>query len=177
MKSTDKTPKGVTNGIWHKGLEHIKDGVIKSMLKTSAYKMRGSEEAEQNNCRTCVQAKPKKPPANGKRIEQSNNVTIYADICDPMLVRSTEERHFFLTMTTAQHRFTRANTLKFRVEAIADISKFIACMDYNSKKSVKRVHTDNAIDFLGMESESNARGIELMTLLVNSPKSSGRLGE
>lgn len=131
VKDMNETSTNVINEVDHKRLWHFNHKVIKRMLKNPAYKVKGAENAAQKSCPTCVKENHKKSPANRMLIEPSDNVTIHLDICGPMSVWSIETRHYFLIMINVQQTFRRVNILRTRVDAMAYIWEFAACLDRN----------------------------------------------
>lgn len=80
-----------------------------------------AEKAAQESGPTSVKAKHKKSPGKHKLIERSSTATNYVDIWGPMLVRNMVWRHYFLTMTIAQHTRTRMHNKSISWSSVANL--------------------------------------------------------
>lgn len=76
-------------------------------------------------------------------------------------------------VSISRHRFALVQIPARLEETAALIMEYIAWWNHNSEEPVKRVHGDNAIEFLVMKEELDKMGIELTTTSVHTPESNG----
>lgn len=68
----------------------------------------------------------------------------------------------FLDKTRASQRYVRVNLLDSRSALRELFLDFIAWLDRNANQEVRRVHTDNAADFLAFKKPMRTIDIELL---------------
>lgn len=78
---------------------------------------------------------------------------------------------YLIRMTTTPHRYTHLLMLKITEEAHQFCFDRIARINRNSKVSVKRIHTDNAKELLGMTKGVKGMGIKFTKASVHTPES------
>lgn len=123
------------------------------MLEDSRYMTGKNEKQIGQGCRTCVRYKQVRSPAKRKLVERSNNVTVHEDTCGPMPLTRIGGSYYFMTMTTAKHRYTRLKITKSRKKVAGHIMDFITWFDQNSREYMKRMQNNNAKKFLYLSKE------------------------
>lgn len=98
-------------------------------------------------------------------------MTIYADVCEPLQTPTFERKSYFFALITALERFLRAFLIKEKSEVGEYIHEYIASVDRNTRRKTKRVHTDNAAEFVALRKRLSKIGVELAKSTAYSPQS------
>lgn len=163
--------KKAAKDMWHRRRGYTSNKIVFGMINHKNCRLKDITEAEEQKCKTCIQAKNIKTLANGKSLEGSRDVTIHVDICGPISVRSIGGSSYFSTMRTARERYTRIEALKNKGEVMEHVMEYITWSNFNSKESAERVHSDNAKEFLAIWKELNRLGIGFMATSLYSSES------
>lgn len=75
-------------------------------------------------------------------------------------------------MTATLQHYLNVQLLRQKSEATQHMYNYIAKVDKNCKRTVKRVHTGNALEFLEMQNSLKRMGIIYKTMSAHSPECS-----
>lgn len=159
--------------IWHKIMAHVNPSVISHMTGNGKYGMDTKRGTPRHTCGTCEVTKQVKAPSTGNLVDNAEDMTIHVDSCGPFQTRTIGGKKYFLAMTNTPHRYTKVQLLTHRGEVEPHIQEHIAWLERVTGKSVKRVHADNAKEFLSLRTTLKKSGIRLTTSSAYTPTSNG----
>lgn len=117
--------------------------------------------------------KQTRPASTGKLIIKAEYINLRMDRCWPFDVKTYGEANYFLTMAKAPQRFTNVEVLKGRSVEMDFCMEHTIWLQINTNSEVKRVHCDNAREFLLIRKESRRNRITMITSSPYSPHSNG----
>jgi len=166
-----------SNDVWHRRFCHINSRTIERLAKDN--KVRGLDDAktEKYDCKACRIGKSIKSPC--KRIEerQSNDVCelIYSDLCGPMPIKSISGNKYFITFVDVFSRKTTVMCIKSKDEVTDCVKKYIARVEREKGKKVKRFRSDNGLEYCNrlLTEFFNATGIKHERSNVETPQMNG----
>jgi len=145
---------------WHQRFCHV--GITNIQELSNKELVRGLENLEIKNihCNGCNVAKSVKAPCKNLGTRNTKNVLelVHSDLCGPLPVKSMGGSRYFLTLTDDYSRKTTIYCLKNKSEVSEYIRMYIARVERETDKKVKRLRTDNGLEFCNKD---------LMTLFNN----------
>jgi len=134
---------------WHQRFCHINIKNIKELSTKNL--VRGLENANIDNihCQGCSIGKSTKAPCKQIKDRQTKNVIelIDSDLCGPMPSKSIGGSKYFLTFTDDYSRKTIVYCLKGKDEVISYVRRYIARVERETDRKVKKIRTDNGLEF------------------------------
>lgn len=143
------------------------------MIRTKPYGMDRSNQSESPNCETCVISKQYRTESNRKLVQNSPEVTVRVEIIGSMPESSFDWKRYCLAMVKTLHGYVRMDLLRDRTSASEFIHEFIARVDRNAKQKTKRVHSDNAPEFISLQKGLARTVVELTTSTSYTSESNG----
>lgn len=130
------------NNIWHGRLAHGNSNAITAMLSSKWYRMTFADKPYTLDCSTCVPTKHIEHSYKRGLIMFSRMATLHADSCGPI------GKPIFLAMSIAEQRYLSSIFLKHKGNLENNFLKYIRRLEPHTEIIVRRVHTDNAPEFL-----------------------------
>ncbi|GKF29536.1 retrovirus-related pol polyprotein from transposon TNT 1-94, partial [Tanacetum coccineum] len=128
-------------------------------------------------CSACVMGKSTKKPHKPKS-EDTNQEKLYLlhmDLCGPMRVASVNGKKYILVIVDDLYRFTRVKFLRSKDEASDFIIKFLKMIEVRLKVPVRRIKTDNGIEFVNQTLHEYYEKVSIShdTYVARSPQQNG----
>lgn len=118
---------------------------------------------KQNN-QTCAPTKEAKQPAAGKPVKHSQTLTVHTDVCGPFKQGTFGRKQLSRSFTLTPHRYKSFKFVRSR-DAVPDhCYNFAFWLDINTIQDVRRVHNDNASEFVGMNKICKKKRLNLAYL-------------
>ena len=104
-------------------------------------------------CDSCCIGKATKAACKPVPTRQSKDVCelIHSDLCGPMPVESIGKSKYFITFTDDYSRRTIVQCVKSKTEVRRCIQEYIAEVERQTGKKVRRFRTDNGLEFCNKE--------------------------
>nr|GEX41576.1 hypothetical protein [Tanacetum cinerariifolium] len=136
--------------LWHRRLSHLNFGAINHLARQGLVRGLPKLKFEKNHlCFACVMGKSIKKPYKPKS-EDTNHEILYLlhmDLCGPMRVASINGKKYILVIVDDYSRFTWVKCLRSKNKAPDFIIKFFKMNQARLKVHVRRIRTDNGIEF------------------------------
>lgn len=155
--------------LWHKRLGHAPIDRIKHI--------KGFDSNKEEVCLTCPLAKFTKLPFKPSQSRAAEAFElVHIDTWRPYRISTREGYRYFLTVIDDHTRVVWVHLMKSKDEAYGAITKFINMADTQYNKKVKRVRSDNALEFKDKlwKALFNDQGIVHETTCVDRPEQNGR---
>ncbi|GKE40603.1 retrovirus-related pol polyprotein from transposon TNT 1-94 [Tanacetum coccineum] len=128
-------------------------------------------------CSACAMGKSKKKPHKPKS-EDTNQEKLYLlhmDLCGPMCVASVNGNKYILVIVDDYSRFTWVKCLRSKDEAPDFIIKFLKMIQLRLKAHVRRIRTDNGIEFVNQTLREYYEKVDISheTSIARSPQQNG----
>ena len=141
---------------WHKRLAHTSATKIKLMSRNNA--VDGLESIEENEyiCDSCLRTRATKPPApfHGKRERVKAGESFSTDLCGPFPLSIHNNKYFLICKDEAtsyrEIYFTKSKSAK---EVMGKIESYINLIETQVNTKVKRMRSDNGLEFTNTELE------------------------
>ena len=159
--------------LWHLRLEHIGISAVKHMFNVTEYNMKLNECPDTQNCTTCLIANQQKQAASGKLVNDGEQHTIHTDICGPLNYFTKGGARYFVTFIVASSRYCDVGLLRSRSDMPDTLFNFIAWLERNTSVTVKRIHSDNAKEYVSLDSSLLEKGIWHTYSSAYTPQSNG----
>lgn len=128
---------------------HASHDVVKDTINSHEYGT-SAKDSDYINCLTGLQSKQAKARAKEKLVHNSPNVTIHSNVYGLIQTESVAGIRYLRTMITTPQHYLNVLLLRQRNEATQHAFNYIARVDWNCKRTAKRVHTDNFTEILAM---------------------------
>lgn len=168
-----KRGEKATSRIWHMRMGHAGQRVVQDMCEDTEYGMAVADEDPKDTCVTCVEATQTKSTMTGKLATDEQDITVHSDICGPFGTRTRGGKRYFATFIVSKSRYCDVALLKTRDEVREHLYEFIAWVERNTGRTVKRIHTDGAKEYKAMEKPLKTRGIRSTYSSAYTPQSNG----
>ncbi|CAK9816510.1 Retrovirus-related Pol polyprotein from transposon TNT 1-94 [Anthophora quadrimaculata] len=141
------------NQLWHRRFCHVSNDTIKKLIETN--RVTGLDNAKTNKyiCDACNIAKATRVASKRLNIKQTKETCelIHSDVCGPMPEKSIGGSRYFITFTDDFSRYTTVVCIKSKDEVKRCIKEYIAKVEREKGKKVKRFRTDNGLEFCNQE--------------------------
>ncbi|GJY51708.1 retrovirus-related pol polyprotein from transposon TNT 1-94 [Tanacetum coccineum] len=128
-------------------------------------------------CSACAMGKSKKKPykSKSKDTNQEKLYLLHMDLCGPMRVASINGKKYILVVVDDYSRFTWVKCLRSKDEAPDFIIKFLKMIQVRLKTPVRRIRTDNGIEFVNqtLREYYEKFGISHEISVARSPQQNG----
>lgn len=135
--------------LWHKRFCHINVKNIKELSTKNL--VRGLENVKIDDiyCQGCSTGKSTKAPCKQIKNRQTKDILelVHSDLCGPMPLKSIGGSKYFLTFTDDYSRKTVVFCLKSKDEVADYMRRYIARVERESDRKLKRIRTDNGLEF------------------------------
>lgn len=154
-KPTDKgcTDKNaaIAEQLSHRRMAHANMKVIKAMMRNIKYGMRSRDRPQAKECETCMYARQAKASTVRNLTGSNQNITLYMDIFGPIRETTNRDKQYFLTRTKTpyQHIYDKPILRKSNAKDLRLV--LIALLERNTGTTAKRVHCDNAKEFVSIK--------------------------
>lgn len=138
-------------------MAHAGQRIVQDMEDDTGYGMKVEEQDKGDTCSTCVEATQTKSSVTEKLATYEQGITVHSDICGPFDTRTKGGKRYFATFIVSKSLYCEVALLKMKDEVGEHLFNFIAWVERNTGRTVKRVHTDGAGEYKGMEKTHNAR--------------------
>nr|GFB99780.1 hypothetical protein [Tanacetum cinerariifolium] len=137
--------------LWHRRLSHLNFGAINHLARQGLVWGLPKLKFKKDHLRSaCPMGKSKKKSYKPKS-EDTNHEKLYLlhiDLCGPMRVESVNGKKYILVIIDDYSRFTWVKCLRLKDEASDFIIKFLKMIQVRLKVPVRRIRTDNGIEFV-----------------------------
>lgn len=99
--------------------------------------------------------------------------TIQTHVCGPFKEGTFGGKEIRVIFTVTSHRYTSNKLIKSRDEVLINCRKLISWVEQHTNLKIKRVHRENAREYLGMPEDLEDMGIVLTTSTPYIPQSNG----
>nr|GEW29072.1 retrovirus-related Pol polyprotein from transposon TNT 1-94 [Tanacetum cinerariifolium] len=164
--------------LWHCRLSHLNFGAINHLarqgLVTGLPKLKFEKDYL---CSACAMGKSTKK-SHKPKYEDTNQEKLYLlhmDLCRPMRVESINGKKYILVIVDDYSQFTWVKFLRSKDEAPDFIIKFLKMIQVRLKVPVRRIRTDNRIEFVNqtLREYYEEVGISHETSVARSPQQNG----
>lgn len=163
--------------VWHRRFCHVSNDTIKKLLETN--RVTGLDNAKTNKytCDACNIGKATRVASkrlSGKQTKETCEL-IHSDVCGPMPENSIGGSKYFVTFTDDFSRYTKVVCIKTKDEVKRCIKEYIANMEREKGKKVKRFRSDNGLEFCNNELDTFFKdlGIKHERSNVETPQMNG----
>ncbi|GJU66607.1 retrovirus-related pol polyprotein from transposon TNT 1-94 [Tanacetum coccineum] len=137
--------------LWHRRLSHLNFGAINHLARHGLVRGLPKLKFKKDHlCSACAMGKSKKKLHKPKS-EDTNQEKLYLlhmDLYGPMHVASVNGKKYILVIVNDYSRFTWVKCLRSKDEASDFIIKFLKMIQVRLKAPVRRIRTDNGIEFV-----------------------------
>ncbi|GJT31994.1 putative ribonuclease H-like domain-containing protein [Tanacetum coccineum] len=164
--------------LWHRRLSHLNFGAINHLARHGLVRGLPKLKFEKDHlCSACAMGKSKKKPHKPKS-EDTNQEKLYLlhmDLCGPMCVASVNGKKYILVIVDDYSRFTWVKCLRSKDEALDFIIKFLKMIQLRLKAPVRRIRTDNGIEFVNQTLREYYEKVDISheTSIARSPQQNG----
>lgn len=163
--------------MWHQWVSHVSMTNVKELYKKNL--VRGLENISNDNvhCNGCSVGKSTKAPCKQIKYRQTKAILelVHSDLCGPITSKSIGGSKYFLTITDNYSQKTVVYCLKAKGEVVNYIRKYIARVERKTNRKVKRIRTDNGLEFCNNELKAlfNDLGIKHERTNTYTPQMNG----
>ncbi|GJY48318.1 retrovirus-related pol polyprotein from transposon TNT 1-94 [Tanacetum coccineum] len=137
--------------LWHRRLSRLNFGAINHLARQGLVRGLPKLKFEKDHlCSAWAMGKSRKKPHKPKS-EETNQEKLYLlhmDLCGPMRVASVNGKKCILVIINDYSQFTWVKCLRSKDEAPYFIIKFLKMIQVRLKTPVRRIRTDNGIEFV-----------------------------
>nr|GEV70090.1 reverse transcriptase domain-containing protein [Tanacetum cinerariifolium] len=168
----------IKSWLWYQRLSHLNFGAINHLARQGLVRGLPKLKFEKDHlCSACAMGKSKKKSHKPKS-EDTNNEKLYLlhmDLCGPMRVKSVNEKKYILVIVDDYSRFTWVKCLRSKDEAPNFIIKFLKMIQVRLKVPVRRIRTDNRIEFVNQTLREYYEHVSIShkTSVARSPQQNG----
>nr|GEZ87648.1 retrovirus-related Pol polyprotein from transposon TNT 1-94 [Tanacetum cinerariifolium] len=164
--------------LWHRRLSHLHFGAINHLARQGLVRDLPKLKFEKDHlCFACAMGKGKRKSHNPKSVDtnQEKLYLLHMDLCGPIRVESVNGKKYILVVFDDYSRFTWVKCLRSKDEAPNFIIKFLKMIQVRLKVPVRRIRTDNRIEFVNqtLREYYEKVGISHETLVARSPQQNG----
>ncbi|GJW92646.1 retrovirus-related pol polyprotein from transposon TNT 1-94, partial [Tanacetum coccineum] len=137
--------------LWHRRLSHLNFGAINHLARHGLVRGLPKLKFEKDHlCSACAMGKSKKK-SHKPKFEDTNQEKLYLlhmNLCGPMRVTSVNGKKYILVIVDDYLQLTWVIFLRSKDEAPDFIIKFLKMIQLQLKVHVRRIRTDNGIEFV-----------------------------
>lgn len=141
--------------LWHRRLGHVAMSTVRNICNVDRYRMNITEQVDAQNCITCVVANQPKRAMTGNLVQGGEEHVVHNDICGPFKCSTKGGSKYFVKFIVATSRYGEVSLLRSRSEMHETLFNFIAWLQRNTSVSVKRIHRDNAKEYVALDARLN----------------------
>ncbi|KMQ89262.1 retrovirus-related pol polyprotein from transposon tnt 1-94 [Lasius niger] len=141
------------NNIWHRRFCYVSNNNIEKLAKRNKVRGLNNIKIDKYDCNACNIGKSTKSACKKIKGKQSNDVCelIHSDLCGPMPVKSLSGNRYFITFVDDFSRKTTVTCIKSKEEVPNCVKRYIARVEREKGKKVKRFRTDNGLEYCNKE--------------------------
>ncbi|MCP3667059.1 MAG: DDE-type integrase/transposase/recombinase [Gammaproteobacteria bacterium] len=163
--------------LWHQRLCHINPQSLLKMSKDGIVDgLRVCSNAQKMFCSSCQLGKQHRLPfpKQGSRAKDLLEI-IHSDVCGPMENVSMGGARFFITFIDDYSRIGYVKFMKNKSEALSHFKSYLAFVEKESGKQIKKLRTDNGGEYVNREFNQflNERGIQRQLTVPYTPEQNG----
>lgn len=138
---------------WHQRFCHVSTNSIKELSAKNLVRGLENTNIENVHCQGCIVGKSTKVACKQIKSKQTKAVLelVHSDLCGPMPVKSIGGSTYFLTFTDDYSRKTNVFCLKGKDEVTSYVQRYIARVERETDRKLKRIRTDNGLEFCNRE--------------------------
>nr|GEV10724.1 hypothetical protein [Tanacetum cinerariifolium] len=164
--------------LWHRRLSHLNSGAINHLARQGLVRGLPKLKCEKDHlCSACAMGKSTKKTHKPKSedINQEKLYLLHMDLCGPIRAASVNEKKYILVIFYDYSRFTWVKFLRSKDETPDFIIKFLKMIQVRLKIPVRRIQTDNGIEFVNqtLRDYYEEVGISHETSVARSPQQNG----
>lgn len=171
MVARQKKLKGVH--LWHRRLGHVAKSTIRNMDKGIVTGMDLNEKPKEVDCITCGESKSEKSMATGSLTKDEKPHVVHMDICGPIRPMTFGKAKYFVAFVLQKSRFAHVCLLQKKSQVNEKFMEFMAWLERDSEIPVRRIHSDQAKEFIALGKDLLARGITHTMSTKYTPQSNG----
>lgn len=159
---------------WHCRLAHINFEQVRKLLKRNAIEY---TEKEKPFCTSCLSGKQHRLPfPRSQTITEKIGDLVHGDLEGPIEVSSVGGARYFLLMKDDYSRYRYVYFMKQKSEAFENIKKFINMVETQTENKVKKLRTDNGLEFINFDLKrlADTKGFIHETTCSDTPQQNGR---
>nr|GEY00904.1 retrovirus-related Pol polyprotein from transposon TNT 1-94 [Tanacetum cinerariifolium] len=163
---------------WHRRLSHLNFGAINHLARQGLVRGLSKLKFEKDHrCSACAMGKSTKKTHKPKS-EDTNQEKLYLlhmDLCGSIRVESVNRNKYIIVIVDDYSRFTWVKFLRSKDETLDFIIKFLKMIQVRLKVLVRRIRTDNGIEFVNqtLRDYYEEVGISYETSVARSPQQNG----
>lgn len=162
-------------GLLHQRMGHVQEDTVAKMIISKRHGMADNDKFIKKNCVTCQSTKQMKSYCDGKLIKNAMATAIHAKVYGPFRELSLGGNKYILAITTTSHRYVEIKAIADWSQVAQCILNYIAWIERNVEKRVKRVLMHNAKAFIALHNEIRQMEVNPTTTAAYSVQSNGLL--
>ena len=163
--------------MWHHRFCHVGNSTIKKLAEANRVIGLNDAKMDRHTCEACCIGKATKTACATLKSRQSREVCelIHSDLCGPMPVKSIGGSRYFITFTDDFSRSVTVLCISSKEEVKSCVKSYIARIEREKDRKVKRFRTDNGLEFCNKELSEYFRsaGIKHEKSNVETPQMNG----
>lgn len=162
---------------WHQRFCHINMKNIQELCRKDLVRGLDNVNIPDAHCHNCSISKTTKAPCKrlGDRQTKSVLELIHSDLCGPMPMKSIGGARYILTFTDDYTRKVTVYCLKSKDEVVEYVRKYIARVERETDKKIKRFRSDNGLEYCNktLKRMFDEMGIKHERTNVDTPQMNG----
>ncbi|KAG7568389.1 Zinc finger CCHC-type [Arabidopsis thaliana x Arabidopsis arenosa] len=168
---------GISKCKWHARLGHIGTETLKTMVEKELVFGIPQIKIEKEICSSCLLGKQTRksfPKATSFRAESVLDL-IHGDLCGPITPPTPSKNRYIFVLIDDYSRYMWTLLLREKGEAFSKFKSFKACVEQETKTTIKTFRTDRGGEFLSAEFQAfcNDSGIQRHLTAPYSPQQNG----